>query len=80
MTDEQYGSLMKAVGRIEAQLESGDNKFDVISHNQLVMTSKLDEANGGLKRHLNNHRTGGKIITWGAVLSGIIGVLWEVLH
>ncbi len=80
MTEDQYGNLMKAVGRIEAQLESGDKKFEVIQLNQISMSAKLDEANGGLKRHLNNHRTGGKIITWGGILSGIVGILWKVLN
>lgn len=80
MTEDQYGNLMKAVGRIEAQLESGDKKFEVVQLNQINMSAKLDESNGGLKKHLDRHRTGGKIFTWGAVLSGIIGVLWEVLN
>lgn len=80
MTDEQYGNLKESIGELRTGQKNNEKKLDAIQHNQLAMDAKLDESNGGLKKHLDRHRTGGKIITWGAVLSGIIGVLWEILN
>lgn len=79
MTEDQYGNLKESIGELRTGQKNTEKKLDAIQLNQIAMSFKLDEANGGLKRHLNNHRLGGNIIIWGGIISGVISVLWEVL-
>lgn len=80
MTDEQYGNIMKALGRNEERLKAGDEKFTTIQLNQLAISAKLDKSNGGLKRHLDRHKMGGKIIKWGSALSAIATAWWRWMN
>jgi hypothetical protein len=71
MTEEQYGILMKAVGRIEG-------RQDEIKSNQAGQSQKLDIALETLQSHLDRHRTGGRILKWsGSVITFIAGLWWR---
>lgn len=79
MTEDQYGDLMKAIGRIEGRLESDGEKF---TSNQITldnMALKLDLSNSGLRKHLDRHKTGGKVLKYGGATLGIIATILGVI-